>query len=362
MYNERVVKVDKKLILYLFLAGLLPFIYHYSDQVINGTMDIGKFNKVSFALVNFLMSGIITLSISLVIISELNWLERKYPWSAYTLKRIVLELIISNITAAFMMFFFGFVMLKINGLPKEITIERYYFSGVSTGVIMNLILTSAIECINLFKRWRESLIHNARLEKEKYQAQYEVLKTQVNPHFLFNSLNVLSSLVHTDANKAEDFIDEFARVYRYILEVNTMDLVSVEQEINIVDSYLFLQKIRFSDGLFVEYLCDDDKKLMQLPALSLQLVVENAIKHNIVSEDQPLIISIYCDDNNLIVKNNFQPRLSNIQSTGIGQTNLKERYELYNATQPKFYHENDSYYAVLPLLSISEQIGSKIIH
>lgn len=356
MSEEYVVKIDRKLILYLFLAGLLPFIYHYSDQVVNGSINGQKFDEISYLLVNFLMSGLITLSISLVIISELNWLERTYPWSSYTFKRIALELCISNITAAFMMSVFGYVLLKINGLPEDMSIERFYFSGVSTGVIMNLILTSAIESVNLFKRWRESLTHNARLEKEKYQAQYEVLKTQVNPHFLFNSLNVLSSLVHTDANKAEDFIDEFARVYRYILEVNTKELVSVEQEINIVDSYFFLQKIRFSDGLYVEYLCNDDRKLMQLPALSLQLVVENAIKHNIVSEGQPLVISIYFEDNNLMVKNNFQPRLSNIQSTGIGQTNLKERYQLYNAPQPKFYQENDSYYAVLPLLSSSGHI------
>jgi len=350
--KNRQIEINGKLIGLLFLAGVLPFVYNVSNSVLIGdaSYDYLGVAYIAFAIVSFLISGCITLIISLVVITELNWLEDKFPWSEFSLKRLILEVVVSNITSVAMMGVCSFVLYIIFGIPEDMSIKRYYFYGAVTSVVMNLILTSVIECVNLFYRWKDSLLTTERLEKEMVEAKYQVLKTQVNPHFLFNCLNVLSSLVHTDADKAEEFIDEFARVYRYILEVHEHDLVTVERELDMVQSYIFLQQIRFSSGLHYRVSVEDDCLKMRVPALSLQLMVENAIKHNAVDENQPLRVEIVNTHGAIVVTNSLQPREGIIASTGIGQRNLADRYHYHKKNIPRFFREKNSYVAELPLL------------
>lgn len=355
MMGTRLVHIDKKLVLWLVAAGFLPFLYHFFDAFVNGRG--AEHNDISFGsnaivhlLLNLLFSIAITVSISVVVITELNWLEQKFPWKLFSGRRFILELIISNGTSAGMMVLFGVVLLQINGLPEGVTINRYFFSGIATGIIMNLILTSFIESANLFKQWKQSLVQNERLQKETAQAQLQALRSQINPHFLFNSLNVLSSLVHSDADKAEEFIDEFARVYRYSLENQESDLVPVARELDMLESYVFLQKIRFGDGFDVKWPIGNKCNQYYVPAHALQLLVENAIKHNRVSDETPLFVTIECQEESVRVRNNLQKRNEHIYSTKIGLDNLRNRYKHYTAIEPQFCVTENEYIAEIPLL------------
>jgi len=299
---------------------------------------------------NLFFSCIITVCISVVVISEFNWLECYFPWAEFAMKRIVLEFFMSSITSGTIMFIIAWLMKILMGGHFCASDREYYFSNIATGVIMNILIATFFESYSLFLHWKDSLVQNERLAKENLQAHYQVLKTQINPHFLFNSLNVLSGLVHTDADKAEEFIDEFARVYRYILEVNENNLVSLEEELSMVKSYIYLQKIRFGDGIDFSFDIPENVPLGKLPSLSLQLLAENAIKHNITSREHVLHVRISSDGQILRVENNLQKRSGSIASTGLGQKNLIQRYLHYKAGAPVFTERNGYYICELPLI------------
>ncbi|MBE0655299.1 MAG: PAS domain S-box protein [Bacteroidales bacterium] len=191
-----------------------------------------------------------------------------------------------------------------------------------------------------------------KAQKENLQSQFEVLKQQVNPHFLFNSLNVLSSLLNKDIAKAQQFIDEFSQIYRYVLETIDKTVVTLSQELSFVRSYIFLQQIRYGENLFFAVNLPSELLKLYLPPLSLQVVLENAMKHNIVNDSHPLYIDILHDDKWLIVSNSIQPRISMGKSTGLGQKNMVKRYALISDKKPTFQVVNDQYVVKLPLLDI----------
>jgi two-component system, LytTR family, sensor kinase len=203
------------------------------------------------------------------------------------------------------------------------------------------------------KRTKELTEVNTQLlkvQKENLQSQFEVLKSQINPHFMFNSLNVLSGLINKDIGKAQQFIDEFSHIYRYVLETLEQPVVTLEKELDFMRSYLFLQQIRHGDDLSYSVKIPSALLKWVLPPLSLQVVLENAIKHNIVNESKPLKIDIYSEETNLIVRNNIQPKISAVASTGLGLKNLVKRYGLISKFKPVFEVETGYYVAKLPLI------------
>lgn len=203
------------------------------------------------------------------------------------------------------------------------------------------------------KRTKELTEANTQLlkvQKENIQSQFEVLKSQINPHFMFNSLNVLSGLINKDIGKAQQFIDEFSHIYRYVLETLEQPVVTLEKELDFMRSYLFLQQIRHGNDLSFSVKIPSALLKWVLPPLSLQVVLENAIKHNIVNESKPLKIDIYSEDTTLIVRNNIQPKISAVASTGLGLKNLVKRYGLISNSEPVFFVETGYYVAKLPLI------------
>jgi len=190
------------------------------------------------------------------------------------------------------------------------------------------------------------------LQKENLQSQFDVLKQQVNPHFLFNSLNVLTSLIKLEPDLAERFSEQLSKVYRYVLENKDNELVDLNTELNFLDAYIFLLNIRFVDKLKVNINIPEARRSDQIIPLAMQLLIENAIKHNIMSKSEPLIISIFIDpDNFLNIVNNLQERPSQLVSTGVGLQNIINRYLLLNNTAPSFEKTNTHFIAKVPLVT-----------
>lgn len=173
---------------------------------------------------------------------------------------------------------------------------------------------------------KELLFKALQQEKAHIASQYEVLKNQINPHFLFNCLNTLASLIVSDQQGAVRFTTRFAKMYRNLLEYGGQQLISLEKELELIDTYLFLQKIRFGNHLTIQKNIPDTR--YALPPFSLQLLVENAIKHNVISEDSPLEITIKSGVDTLEVSNKINLRPAAEPSTGIGLSNLSQRYQL----------------------------------
>jgi YesN/AraC family two-component response regulator len=223
---------------------------------------------------------------------------------------------------------------------------------------LKLILDNALESYRLKMENRELaeernelIIKSERQSKQNILSQFETLKNQVNPHFLFNCLNALASLVHDDPEKAEDFITKMTKVYRYVLEHKELVLVPVEEEMRFMKDYFFLQKTRFGENLKLKIEVAPEFLQKSVPPLTFQLLAENAIKHNIISREKPLTIEIFTiPSGHLIMGNNLQLRTEGVASLGIGLQNLKDRYGFLSDQQPEFYEEDGFYVAKIPLL------------
>ena len=200
------------------------------------------------------------------------------------------------------------------------------------------------ETVELRRRAREE-------EEEKVKAQLKNLKNQINPHFLFNSLNSLYALVEGEPTLARQFIVKLSKVYRYLLDSNNSNLIQLKQELEFIKHYLFLQKIRFGDNLKLEEEISSELLSKQLPSVSLQSLVENAIKHNVITSEKPLTIRIYTNGNEeLIVENQYQPRTDMLHSSGTGLKNLEALYQFLGNYKPVYGVENGYFRVSIPLI------------
>ena len=202
-------------------------------------------------------------------------------------------------------------------------------------------------------RMRYMEIQAAQLKKENALAQFEALKNQVSPHFLFNSLSILSSLVHIDPYLSEKFIDQLSKAYRYILDQKDNETVSLTTELDFLKSYAFLLKIRFEEKFDVKISVPDQAaEKYHIAPLTLQLLIENCVKHNRMSQKEPLVVAISIEGEYLVVSNRVRPRneIERFTSTGIGLANIKDRYRLLTASPVKIERGEALFTVKIPLL------------
>lgn len=185
----------------------------------------------------------------------------------------------------------------------------------------------------------------------KATASFETLKNQLDPHFLFNSLNVLSSLIEENPKKAQEFTVALSKIYRYVLDQKDKNLISVEEELNFAKLYVSLLKMRFEDAIIINFQTDIDINDFRIVPFSLQLLLENAIKHNIISDQKPLQIDIFKEDNYLVVQNSYQKKQTFEKSTGIGLQNIIQRYNLVSNLEINIQQTYKHYIVKLPLIS-----------
>ena len=341
-------KIDKKIVLYFGLGGILPVIYFSIEGVYNGYYDPTTSDFFLQILINLGISYFMTTSVSLLVLFSVEAVDKFFPWSKNVWKRFMADVLITPTIAVIGVLPLAWITYFI--YKEHDTLETHMIKNVVMALVLDLILVAIYEGVYFFKQWKSSLLRTEMLEKENMASRFEALKDQINPHFLFNSLNTLSSLVHEDANKAEAFIEEFAKIYRYVLEHQDKTILSLSCELRFVESYMYLQKIRFGDALAIELDIDENEQELKVPTLSLQLLIENAIKHNKVTKADPLLIKIHIHEDYLFVENNLQLRENRNSSVGIGQKNLIERYSLITHRTPSFHSTDSSYIAKIPLL------------
>jgi LytS/YehU family sensor histidine kinase len=203
----------------------------------------------------------------------------------------------------------------------------------------------------IFDKWKETLAEKETFEQLNLQQEFDHLKSQVNPHFLFNSFNTLSSLISEDAEQAECFLNELSKVYRYLLRNNEDGLTSLQSELQFIQSYYRLLTYRYGQALQMKVEVDKKYETYLLPSLSLQLLVENAVKHNVISKQYPLVIDIFTTaGNKLVINNNFQPKLIKALSNKIGLDNIKTKYELLMQKGFQVLADDKNFTVVLPLM------------
>lgn len=256
-------------------------------------------------------------------------LEKKFPWQKRPGIRILVQLPLNAIYSGALMFI---TMWVFNEYVCEIPFnEQGLFLSISItiGLLVSLILLSVETGVLFFRKWKESLLQVEKYKSESAQANLENLKNQVNPHFLFNNLSVLSSLVYKDQDKAVDFINQLSKVYRYLLDNKSNELITLEEELKFISSYAYLLNIRYSPNLKIELQISDESKRLLLPPLAIQLLIENAIKHNEISSDSPLVIELKSNEKSLIISNKVNRRISEEPSSKTGLKNIQKRYSYF---------------------------------
>ena len=236
--------------------------------------------------------------------------------------RIIIDLILTNTFAITLSIIANYILS---------TFVTYDLNIIKISLPLFLWNSVIILCIEIFfynQRQIDVEKKMAIIEKERAQYQYETLKAQINPHFLFNSLNVLSSLAYEDPEKTNLFAKKMSGVYRYLLLTNNKPTVTLKEELSFLDSYIFLEQMRFENALLVEISNNGSNQNRKVIPVSLQLLVENAVKHNITTVNNPLTIKIIITNEGITVSNNLQLR-SSVDKGGVGLKNLQKQYALY---------------------------------
>jgi sensor histidine kinase YesM len=253
--------------------------------------------------------------------------DNHFPWLDAPLSRLVFDiLVVSSYT-----FVISFCLATIFSIFvwDYFTLEQVGWGSIAeatvTPIIIALGITLFLTSRSFLLEWRQAAIEAEQMRSERLQGQYQSLKEQLNPHFLFNSLNVLSNLVYENADQANAFIEKLSKIYRYVLDVQHEELVSLEREAAFAENYLELQKLRFGPK-FSHRLSLEQMKEYSLPPLTLQMLLENVFKHNVATKAKPLDLSIRQEGDSLVVMNTLQKRDSGMAKNGIGLNNIKERY------------------------------------
>ncbi len=279
------------------------------------------------------------------------WMNRKFPWMQKPMRRLMVHLPVSIVYSAVTIFL---SMIAFNLFICELPFQskhQFMRSSVIVGVLVSIILLSIEVGAQFFGHWKRSLVEVEKYKAESLQAQLQNLKDQVNPHFLFNNMSVLSSLVYKDQDKAVDFINQLSKVYRYVLDNRGSELVTLESELTFIRSYTYLLQIRFDTSIIFDVRIPDSHLRYVLPPMSLQLLIENAIKHNEVSSDQPLTVKVRVKDDYLVVRNNLQLRTGTGEpGSKTGLQNIKARYTYFTDKPIEVIQDNAYFIVKIPLL------------
>ena len=274
-------------------------------------------------------------------------LDRFYPYERNLRTRIAVQVLVSLVIIFFIRYIFYLTFHQF--IPVPLTTELI----VTITIIHILFVASIILTIFLFRffnKWRETEIKKEILEKEKATVQYDNLKNQLNPHFLFNSLTSLNSLIFENPQLASEFLQQLSKVYRYVLENKDKTLVTVGTELKFIDNYIKLLKSRFDSGLVVNIQITDTTMDRSILPVTLQILIENAIKHNTTAAESPLCISIYDEEGYLIVRNNLQIKNSIESSNKQGLANLKNLYSVLIAKEITIESTADTFLIKVPLI------------
>jgi sensor histidine kinase YesM len=328
----------------ILIGSMLPMtlilnFFLYGNRYFNDATTFTWATIVTFAIlaVNFFLYRFIAIS-----------LRYRFPNEDQSPKRLTICIAIFILLSAVVMS----VLLRsydhfefLNYHYSEKDFNKVYFSFI----VVNISLTFLNEGVSRFEKYKLTVQEMESLKKEYMQSQLLGLKSQMNPHFLFNGLNTLSCLIHEDAGKAEDFLNHMSKVYRYLLR-NEDQLVTVGIELAFIRSYFFLLKARYAESLRFTISAAEEYMDRMIPPLTLQMIVENALNNNIVSKDKPLQIDIAISDDYAEIRNNIQPKIKDIEDTDESLENIANKFYLLCQQEPVISHSAEERIIRLPLL------------
>jgi sensor histidine kinase YesM len=312
-------------------------------------------NKIQFdyyLLVNFGYTMLYSLSLYFANATIFIYLDKVFKSDRFIPKRIVIGFIASFLVSIVVIFLLRiFEDVLVEGSSFSAFLNNEEMSNYLVAIIVTFFVTLAFHAFYFYKAYTENKVKEQKVIAGTASAQFESLKNQIDPHFLFNSLNVLSSLIEENPENAQKFTTSLSKIYRYVLEQKDKELVSVEEELAFAKTYMNLLKMRFENSITFDLPSDYNNPEAKVVPLSLQLLLENTIKHNVVSEQRPLHIKIYIENNYLIVENNLQKKEILQERKGVGLQNIVNRYGLISERKVLVEETQIEFKVKIPILT-----------
>lgn len=317
---------------------------------IMGVRDLSVTSLINNSLFSFLAGWPMWKSVRALVF----YLDQRVPWLSFPIRRLVIQSLgMIILCTIFILFAILVAFYWNNDGETDYWLQFKSQAALSLKIALVFLIVSSMisNAVIFFKNWKDAAVGKEILKHEHTALKYETLKNQVNPHFLFNSLNALTQLIHTDANRAEQYVRKLSLFYRYVLEQKGNETVTLEEETDALRNYLFLLKIRYNNSLIVDIATDLPGKARVIP-LSLQMLLENVVKHNVIAQQQQVRVNIRVSDNGyLVVSNNKTEVQKDAQSTGLGLPNIQNRYR-YFSNKPVLIDDAADYFEVsIPLLN-----------
>lgn len=347
--------------LLVFAVTLIIYVFFYiifPDQIMEMHYETGP-------VILFVAFDLIALNASSWLILSFNkWfftiLDKKFTWERKPFIRLILQVKGTSIAGFFIVLFFMGINALVSAAlyPQLIELVKeeewknlaerslYFFGAVS--ILYHAVYIS----YHFYNKWKKALVESEKLKTENLHAQLHTLQSQTNPHFLFNSLNTLTSIIDEDKKTAIEFVQRLSNFYRYLLQRQTDHVVLLKDELAFVDSYIYLQKKRFGNNFNVDIGSNIYELNKYIPTFALQIVLENTVKHNIVSSEKPLYVKIFVqEEDTLVVENNLQRKSFVESSTEHGLENIKNRYEILSKENIHIFKTENIFRVTLPLMN-----------
>ena len=328
-------------LIYFIILAFYFFMGRFDDGFNYQTAWTYYYKNMVFALILYMVNAY-----------WIQYLVVTYKQHLFSLKRFTIGIsgnIIVSILGIFLSRIVLVVVLEKKPLVEFLANEKpgYYQFSLIIAVCISLIFYA----IWYYKYRQETKVKEQKIIAGTASAKFDALKNQLDPHFLFNSLNVLTSLIEEDPHQAQKFTTSLSKVYRYVLEQKNKDLISVEEELQFAKTYVKLLKMRFEDSIHLEIPEHSNNPEAKIIPLSLQLLLENAVKHNVVTSSKPLYIKVYEENGMLVVDNNLQEKQVVKKSSGVGLQNIRQRYGILTDRQVEIIKSESDFRVKLPLLT-----------
>jgi len=331
----------------------ITFIIGCAIFIIGSFLDNGfNYESTNEALISFGFYQLYSFVLGYSNMYFFGYLSRRDWKKNDTLKRIIIGVLGSTIITLIGLFF-------LRAFTSAIYSDKTFFEFLVNekfryyqfGLWITLIIVSIFHVIYFYNKYQQNRIKEQKVIAGTASAKFDALKNQLDPHFLFNSLNVLTSLIEENPENAQRFTTSLSKVYRYVLEQKNKELVTVDEELQFAKTYMSLLKMRFEDSIIFTMPEKASNPESKVVPLSLQLLLENAVKHNMVTASKPLHINIFEDADSLVVENNLQPKQIVKTSSGVGLSNIKQRYDLLTNKKVNISKEATRFAVAIPMLT-----------
>ena len=337
-FNDRQLRIFGPLV--LFMIGTLFFRLNWYFE-----MPFGKLLRSDLIAI---LAGYFCWNLTRWVVLTL---QKRYPGLTNTRRRLLWMCLLLPVLVNIGWFIRQVAHVLFNGETAWLPTFSDYTYSLGIQIFFHTIYFILYEGSYVLRAWQQTYERNERLKKDRLQYQLDTLKSQINPHFLFNSLNSLSSLIYDNPQQAEEVVDEISSVYRYLLRANDGELVTLSEELKFIQSYFHLLKTRYGKGIDLQIMVEKDQLELKLPTLTLQLLLENAVKHNIMLPEQPLQIVIEGRGQLLTVRNNLQRKKTPVLSNRVGLTNIAAKYRLLGNDNLSIQEQDGQFLVNLPLLA-----------